>query len=86
MKGQGTQQIRRKFGPNEATSLTVLDTVFLNPQVSMRKIEKEQGISKSTANCVFKAYKFYPYYIYLIQQLEEGIFQCRLRFCNWARD
>jgi len=69
---------------NETTSLTVLGTIFLNPQVSTRQIEKKQGIS--TANRVLKAYKFHPYYIHLIQQLKEGNFQSRLRFCNWTRD
>lgn len=73
---------RQKSGPDEVTSLTVIDAVALNPQISTRQIERQYGISKSTANRVLKLNKFHPYHIHLTQQ-EERDYQRRVRFCNW---
>ncbi|EFN65807.1 hypothetical protein EAG_05468, partial [Camponotus floridanus] len=55
---------RRKSGPDEVTSLTIIGTVALNPQISTRQIERQHGVSKSTAS-VLKFNKFHPYHIHL---------------------
>ncbi|EFN74405.1 hypothetical protein EAG_08094, partial [Camponotus floridanus] len=50
---------RRKSDPDEVTSLTVTGAVALNPQISTRQIERQHGVSKSTAS-VLKFNKFHP--------------------------
>ncbi|EFN87566.1 hypothetical protein EAI_04278, partial [Harpegnathos saltator] len=44
----------------------------------------EHGISKSTANRIFKINRFHPYHIHLTQKLEQRDFEQRLQFYNWA--
>lgn len=55
------KRIRQKSGPNVANSLVVLGATVLNPQISTRQIEKQHGISKSTANRILKINRFHPY-------------------------
>lgn len=78
------RRIRRKTGPAELKSLVVLGAAAVDPSVSTRKIEQRHGITKSTANRIFRLHKFHPYHICLTQTLEPGDLERRLRFCNWA--
>lgn len=78
------KRIRQKSGPNAEKSLVVLDAAVLNPQISIRQIERQHGISKSTANRILKINRFHPYHIHLTHQLEPRDFERRLQFCNWA--
>lgn len=78
------KRIRQKSGPNAEKSLVVLDAAVLNPQISTRQIERQHGISKSTANRILKINRFHPYHIHLTHQLEPRDFERRLQFCNWA--
>lgn len=59
------KRIRQKSGPNAEKSLVVLDAAVLNPQISTRQIERQHGISKSTANRILKINRFHPYHIHL---------------------
>ncbi|EFN60256.1 hypothetical protein EAG_00437, partial [Camponotus floridanus] len=79
------KRVRKKTGPAERKSVTVLAAATVNPQISTRQIEKDHGIPKSTANRIFKSNKFHPYHIHMTQKLEEGDFPRRLGFCNWMQ-
>lgn len=64
------KRIRQKSGPNAEKSLVFLDAAVLNLQISTRQIERQHGISKSTANRILKINRFHPYHIHLTHQLE----------------
>jgi len=63
------KRTRTKTSPNEATAVAIIASVMLNPQISIMVIERQHGISKSTANRILRTFKFYPYHIHLTQQL-----------------
>jgi len=65
--------------------VTIIASVMLNPQISTRSIERQHGVSRSTANKILRTFKFHFYHINLTQQLGGEDFQRRMRFCNWAR-
>jgi len=79
------KRTRTKTGP-KAMVVTTFASVMLNPQISIRVIERQHGIPRSTANRILRTFKFYPYHINLTQQLGGEDFQRRVQICNWARD
>lgn len=83
-EGGNLRRIRRKTGPDQLKSVVTLAVVTMNPHTSTRKIEQQHGICRATANRIFRFHKFHPYHIHLTQTLEQGDFNRRLQFCNWA--
>lgn len=65
--------------------LAVLAMVAINPHISLREIEDELGIPRSTAQRILQLHRFHPYHITLTQELTARDFQRRLEFCNWAQ-
>lgn len=67
-------------------SVDILASAEVNPHDSLRRRERDSGISRMTIHRIFKDVKFHPYRMSLVQSLEEGDFPRRLDFCNWAID
>jgi hypothetical protein len=67
----------------ENRSITVLGFVEANPNSSSREIERDVGISKTSALRILKQNKYRPYKIRINHHLYPGDFQRRLNFCHW---
>jgi len=65
-------------------TITVLGVIHNNPHVSLRAIQRDIGISRSTAQRIVKAAKYHPYHVILVQEISEDDYVNRLVFCNWA--
>jgi len=70
---------------NDPRVFVVLAMVNLNPHISLRQIEIQSGIPKSTTQRILALHNFYPYHIILTQSLTSTDFQRRLEFCNLAQ-
>lgn len=64
--------------------LAVLAMIHMNPHISLRNLEIELGIPRSTAHRMLKSLKYHPYHIMLHQELTDQDHVNRLFFCNWA--
>lgn len=60
----------------------MLAVVHLNPHISLRDIEKQFGIPKSTAQRFLALHACHPYHITLTQALIPNDFRRRLEFYN----
>lgn len=77
---------RRKTGTREHIVLGVQAVIANDPHISVRQIETQHGVPKSTVNRILKNFKFHPYHVHLTHGLEMGDFQRRLNFCRWAHN
>lgn len=74
----------RNLNNNDARLIAVLAMVHLDPHVSTRTIQRQLGISKSTAHRMLKSVRYHPYHITLHQELNENDRLLRMNFCRWA--
>jgi len=59
-------------------TITVLGVIHNNPHVSLRAIQRDIGISRSTAQRIVKAAKYHPYHVILVQEISEDDYVNRL--------
>lgn len=74
---------KRKTATDEEHSVGVLGSVLNNPHISIRQIEAECDISRSSIQRILKSGKFRPFKIHLHQGLEPGDYDRRLAFLAW---
>ena len=67
---------------NEPTEITVLGQVAMDSTLSTRKLAVATGVSRTSVQRILKKYKFHPYKIRLVQELNEDDFDRRLQFCE----
>lgn len=67
---------------NEAVEVAVLGHVQLDHTQSTRQLAEASGVSRSSIIRILKAYKFHPYKIKLVQELNEDDPDRRLQFCE----
>jgi len=65
--------------------VAVLAMTIINPHVSIRQIQRELGIPKSTTYRILVIHNFHSYHIALTKDLTLDDFRRRLMFCNWAQ-
>lgn len=87
---QGPRRIRQRrrimtIEWNDPRVLVMLAMVNLDSHISLRQIEVQSGIPRSTAQRILRLHNFHPYHIALTQGLFPHDFQRRLAFCNWAQ-
>ncbi|EZA50283.1 hypothetical protein X777_11294 [Ooceraea biroi] len=80
-----SRQCRRVSERDDPRVLVVLAMLNLNPHISVRQIERQSGIPKSTIQRIIALHGFHPYHITLTQCLMPNDFQRRLAFCNWSQ-
>ena len=73
---------RNRNGDENLENL-VLQSVVENPRTSLRQIEANVEVSKTTAQRVLKKFKYRPYHEHISQGLREGDLDRRSVFCNW---
>lgn len=76
---------RPRTRTDECAEVAVLATIAVNPHISTRQIEREVGVSKSSAQRILKRHKFHPYHVHLHQDLHGNDFSDRVTFCRWAQ-
>ena len=86
----GTVSDRRRSGrpptvSSEENVTVVLASLEKSPIRSQRKLAAEFDISQSSVCTILKKYKYHPYKIHLLHELEPGDFDRRLDFCDWAQ-
>lgn len=67
---------------NEAVEVAVLGHVEMDHSQSTRQLAEASGVSRSSIIRILKAYKFHPYKIKLVQELNEDDPDRRLQFCE----
>lgn len=77
---------RTKPITGEENEIMVLTSIVEDPHTSTRKVSRQLNISQTSVSRVIRKHKFHPYHIKLAQELDEGDFQNRLNFCQWAVD
>jgi len=65
-------------------TLAVLAMIHMNPHISLREIERDLGVSRSTAQRILRSNRYHPYHITLTQALSAQDRQNRVAFCQWA--
>jgi hypothetical protein len=73
----------RNRNSDENLENLVLQSVLENPRTSLRQIEANVEVSKTTAQRVLKKFKYRPYHEHISQGLREGDLDRRSVFCNW---
>lgn len=71
---------RRKLVRNDQNTAEVLQRVNDNPQISLRTIQREIGVSLSSCQRILKDNKYHPFKIHLVHQLRLGDFERRIDF------
>lgn len=77
------KQIRRPA--RDERTPEVLASARLYPHDSLRRRERDSGISRSTIWRIFRDNKLHPYRMSLHQTLTIADYGQRLEFCNWIR-
>lgn len=77
------EQPRSGYTENENRNRNILQAVNENPRASVRTVEREIGVSKSTVQRVLAKNKYHPYKPTIVQGLKETDFPRRMRFCEW---
>lgn len=67
---------------NEPVELAVLGQVAMDSTMSTRQLAVATGVSRTSVQRVLKKYKFHPYKIQLLQELNDDDFDRRLQFCE----
>lgn len=76
------KKIRQRV--RDVRTVDILASVQVDPHDSLRRRERDSGISRATIQRILKEEKFHPYRMCLVQALQPGDFLQRLNFCNWA--
>lgn len=69
-------------GFHEAMEIAVLGEVAMDSTLSTRQLAIATGVPRTSVQRVLKKYKFHPYKIRLVQELNEDDFDRRLQFCE----
>ncbi|EZA54309.1 hypothetical protein X777_06139 [Ooceraea biroi] len=77
------RQIHRPIRDERAAE--ILESAELNPRDSLRRRERNSGVSCTSIWRIFRQNKFHPYRMSLYQALNNNDFYQRLAFCNWIR-
>lgn len=72
------------FNPNDPRTLAILAIIHMNPHISLREIERDLGVPRSTVQRILRSGRYHPYHITLTQALSAQDRQNRVDFCNWA--
>lgn len=80
------QRPRRIPAHDDPRVIAVLGMVAMNVHVSLRQIQRELGIPRSTAHRILKTNKFHPYHVTLTQALSPDDMLRRVEFCRWAQE
>lgn len=72
----------RQSALGEDVKVNVLLSIQENPNISTRQLAREQEISQSSVVRIFKAQKFHPYKLTILQELTEDDPDRRLQFCE----
>lgn len=80
----GQRQCHERFIRDDSHTLTILAMIHMNPHVSLRGIERDLGVPRSTAHRILRSVRYHPYRITLTQALSLQDRQNRINFCNWA--
>lgn len=78
------RQIKRLLNNNDFRLLAVLSRVHFNPRISIRQIERELRIPRSTVHRMLVSVQYHLYYINFVQELNESDCRLRVQFCRWA--
>lgn len=78
----GSQQNLENPVLNEPMELVILVQVTVDSTLSTRQLAIGTGVSYTSVQRVLKKYKFHPYKIRLVQELNEDDFDRRLKFCE----
>lgn len=68
---------------NEATDIAVLGHLQTDNSQSLKAVSEASGVSKSSIYRILKNYKFHPFKITLLQELNEDDYDRRLQFCEY---
>lgn len=68
----------------DVRSADIIASTMLTPQDSLRRRERDSGISFKTIARILKDTKFHPYRMELHQHLAGDDFRRRLEFCDWS--
>lgn len=84
--GSWTPTKRRRTTPatGNGNEIAVLAAVAHNPQVGVRQIARDVGISRSSVCRILHRHRFHPFHISLHQELYGNDFQSRIAFCQFA--
>lgn len=77
---------RLKSMTNDANSAMILAAVNVNPNVSIRQLAEDSGISYTSIRRILRQNKYHPYHVCLHQNLFGNDFQNRITFCTWLRE
>lgn len=78
-----TNSLKPRTARTEERIVGVLGRVNLDPHVSVRQLERETDISRSSIHRILKDNKLRPYKIHLHQGLLPGDYERRLNFVAW---
>jgi hypothetical protein len=81
---QTKKRKRRNTVTGEHNEVAILAAVQQNPQVSIRQLHADSGISVGSINKILHRHKYHPYHISLHQELHGDDFHNRIVFCEWA--
>lgn len=73
---------RPKTSVTDENAESVLALVALEPKTNIRTLAREVDISRSSLRTILKKYKFHPYKMKILQQLNPGDADKRLAFTN----
>ncbi|XP_026827661.1 uncharacterized protein LOC113562427 [Ooceraea biroi] len=80
--GHVKRRCRRRQVPS-LLEIGVLGVATLNPNTSLRQIERLHNVPRSSVSRYLRYTKFHPYHIALHQELNDNDHRRRLRFCQW---
>lgn len=78
------RQRQQQVHPDNPRTLAILAMIHMNPQISLREIERDLGVPRSTAHRILQSNRYHPYHITLTQALSAQDRQNRVAFCHWA--
>lgn len=78
------QRLRGRSVTHEGAEVAVLAAVALNPHASSRDLERQIGISRTSALRILHRHKYHPFHISLHQELHGNDFQHRMEYCQWV--
>lgn len=72
------------INPEDPRAIAILAMIHMNPHISLRDIERDLGVPRSTVQGILKFGRYHPYHITLTQALSAQDRRNRVDFCNWA--
>lgn len=79
-----TRRTLNRVDEEDPRLLASLGMIHLNPHYSLRDIQRDLGVPRSTVQRLLKSVKYHPYHITLNQALTEEDKRIRVDFCEWA--